>query len=922
MLNYIENFKSSVDFKIDVYDPMILFLRSLKEGTLEDKFKNINYVIFYNINADALVCLDLKEFNVDDDYDHVFHLLMRLNNFNGHTDSLDDIDDSDSDLDEEDKIENKKEEIKNAVLSKVAKELKIKNLTDFEAANKSEKDLILLLDREIEKYIDDPANMEKSFADLVDSIEKNPVVKRQAIQYVESKNIGLKNLNTLSKNLEKEIATLQDIAEIETVDALNEPDIFEVDIPDFDDRIKESHLSSLDEQYNIKQSRKDLINVVSGFSTSEYLPLAVDNIDITDTSDDFTKKETVKVRYRTPEGKYLSFSIDVPKFIDKKYMYLSGNKKVIKKQILRLPIIKTKYNRVEITTNYNKMTIERSTGNLSRRNQYLLKIIAGFKANPDVNIVYGDNAAVNFGTPADFEWEELSSSLTSLIKPPYKILFNIKDISATIETLDVPDDLPEDMYPIGFVSDILDMSDEKKVIYIQDGKIRVLDIASKKIEDTNKNLLEYIVGTVLGAPQSLEKLPPISKSYLYTNVTFLAETYPVFTLVASSNGLTDILKRYKVKYYESVEPKKNPNYVEVKFKDKYLYFEDIPKNNLLLNAIFTLKPEEYTRDAFDLAEPYTDYFVSRFGKAIGTYSRNRIKINLDMMIDPITRDVLKDLRMPTDIIDVLLQANTLLVGNTYQKLYDLRTYRIRGNEVVNARLYKIIASAYVKYLEHHMNGNPINLEIPKGILISTLQQDPNVNDHSLLNPIRELEDVSSASAKGFNGVNINQAYTLEMRLYNETMQGVLSGNATPFSGQSGITRTLTVDPKINTVRGFVGDIDQNSLNAANILSPVEMMSPFTACSADPTRSSMQVSQTKHTMPVRHAHKQLIGTGANKIMAYMISDDFCFKAKKSGIVESINEKEQLVILRYDDGTKDAIDIKEVLVKNSNSGFFIK
>jgi hypothetical protein len=139
------------------------------------------------------------------------------------------------------------------------------------------------------------------------------------------------------------------------------------------------------------------------------------------------------------------------------------------------------------------------------------------------------------------------------------------------------------------------------------------------------------------------------------------------------------------------------------------------------------------------------------------------------MIDPITRDVLRDMKQPTDIIDVLLQANTLLVGNTYQKLYDLRTYRIRGNEVVNARLYKIIASAYVKYQEHHMNGNPINLEIPRGSLISTLQQDPNVNDHSLLNPIRELEDVSSASAKGFNGVNINQAYTLEMRLYNDTM---------------------------------------------------------------------------------------------------------------------------------------------------------
>jgi hypothetical protein len=411
------------------------------------------------------VCIDLKEFDLKEDYDKFFHLLMRLNNFNGNTDSLSDIED-DADLDEEDVIENKKEEIKNAVFSRVAKSLKIKNLTDFEAANKNEKDLILLLDRSVEKYLNDPENLEKSFNDLVDTIEADPVVKRQAIQYVESKNIGLKNLNTLSKNLEKEISTLQDIADIETVDALNEPDIFKVDIPDFDSRVTESHLSSLDSQYNLKQSRKDLINVVSGFSTSEYLPIAIDKVEINDTSDDFTKKETVKVRYRTPEGKYLSFGIDVPKFIDNKYLYLSGNKKVIKKQILRLPIIKTKYNRVEITTNYNKMTVERTTGNLSRRNQYLLKILNNFKANPAVKIVYGDNAAVNFGNPADFEWEELSSDLTSLTASPYKLLFNIKDLKLILDTLDEPENLPNETYPIGFITDPLDIEDEKKIIYL------------------------------------------------------------------------------------------------------------------------------------------------------------------------------------------------------------------------------------------------------------------------------------------------------------------------------------------------------------------------------------------------------------------------------------------------------------------------
>ena len=55
---------------------------------------------------------------------------------------------------------------------------------------------------------------------------------------------------------------------------------------------------------------------------------------------------------------------------------------------------------------------------------------------------------------------------------------------------------------------------------------------------------------------------------------------------------------------------------------------------------------------------------------------------------------------------------------------------------------------------------------------------------------------------------------------------------------------------------------------------------------------------------------------------MISDDFCFKAKKDGVVEDIDRDTKLAILLYDDGSRDAIDLNETLVKNSNSGFFVK
>lgn len=84
---------------------------------------------------------------------------------------------------------------------------------------------------------------------------------------------------------------------------------------------------------------------------------------------------------------------------------------------------------------------------------------------------------------------------------------------------------------------------------------------------------------------------------------------------------------------------------------------------------------------------------------------------------------------------------------------------------------------------------------------------------------------------------------------------------------------------------------------------------------------MQVAQTGHTMPILHSSKQLIGTGMNKTLAFLISDDFCFHAKKDGIVNKIDMPHGLALLDYDDGTRDAIDLSDKLSKNSNMGFYI-
>ena len=76
-----------------------------------------------------------------------------------------------------------------------------------------------------------------------------------------------------------------------------------------------------------------------------------------------------------------------------------------------------------------------------------------------------------------------------------------------------------------------------------------------------------------------------------------------------------------------------------------------------------------------------------------------------------------------------------------------------------------------------------------------------------------------------------------MRAYDESMDGVVSGNSTPYSGQAGITRGLTYDPNITSVRGYIPKADRDSLSAVNLLSPTELLSSFTAAGADSPRQA-------------------------------------------------------------------------------------
>jgi len=83
---------------------------------------------------------------------------------------------------------------------------------------------------------------------------------------------------------------------------------------------------------------------------------------------------------------------------------------------------------------------------------------------------------------------------------------------------------------------------------------------------------------------------------------------------------------------------------------------------------------------------------------------------------------------------------------------------------------------------------------------------------------------------------------------------------------------------------------------------------------------MQSVQQKHIVSVKEQSAPLIGSGIEKTVPYIISDEFAFKAKEDGVVQKIDYKNKVAILKYKSGKEDLIDLDVVETNNSNGGFY--
>ena len=687
-----------------------------------------------------------------------------------------------------------------------------------------------------------------------------------------------------------------------------------------------------------KAYRKDLYDydqyrIFTSFSDSSEFPIFVNSISKEDSSDAYNAKETLNVKFSIAGGAPKSLIVDIPKVDQDGFLYLQGNRKQISNQITLMPIVKVWQSGdpvVQYSTSYNKIFISRSTQVFNRKLASLKKAVAKMKEDRKLTadgalIVPGRGYRKKFPKRLNLEYEELGKFLSSYKVGDLHIDFDPKKCQEAINKPTFDKELmteyaPEDKYNyIGTLKG-------KPLFSAVSGEVVALD--KDGATEVAKSICDLIIESSKSSKtisEAIETNKYTGNSLMFTKLEVANAYIPLIVFLGYKEGIEKIFDAYGVEYkFLPLEkgmdrPAASAEYPEaVKFRNGYLVFKDTnPVHGLLYNGLHQLETQKHNLEDYKAGgQGFVDYFAEkltpRYGRALDNF--------YVLFIDPITKDILRDKGIPNDLVGSFLYCNDLLIDSAFSRRYDINIYRIRNTECINAMLYKIVAREIESY-RRTGTGTGGAFKIKRNALMEEINETANFEDSTLINPIKDCENMAKSIFKGPGAPDYQHAQgTEEHRYFDHSMTGIY-GYSSSYDGNAGMNKKLSMNSSIVSKRGYLKEVDPNKVDATAIYSTGELAASFTCRHADPARSMMCVLQTGHMIPSVGMSQPLVSSGVFKAIPNIVSQDYCFKAPCAGVVKGFDSKlKNLLHLEYTDGTKGIIDMSPRYCRTP-SGFFV-
>ena len=782
------------------------------------------------------------------------------------------------------------------IISKIedSQQIKIDNLTG-DGANADKDELI--------KRIENAASTSADTDEAIDRLEEDDYIKNiiaslaaeedDSVKINAARSARINKLNDEFLNKKLNGTTIRDM--LDTTDNAKELPVSAIKVDTVNEEWENMQYINFEQNYNIDE---DIVAALHSLSTKT-VPVMVRDINIEDTSNSEDMIYTYTVNMEDATGNRFTLKFDIPKLKDHKFTRLRGNDKTFNGQLTQIPVSKTDEDTVQVVSNYKKIFISRfgtTTGKSFVITDRVLKTLRKMESK-EIKKTLGNNIRICSKYELPIDYIDIATEYSKLECGNYVFMFNQDDIYAKFG-----DKIDKSVgIPVGYIEP------SKDIMYYNIDKYSTFSMLVYSILRDNSNEFKEIFDTT-----------STSTRYTYSKASILNNHIPLVVILGYNEGLTKTLKKANVEY-ELVE--KRPRYDKnnrdiIKFNDGYLIYRLNYSSSLLLNGLKQCNTEDFSLAEINSKSMWLE-FLDLFG---GKILADGLDNFYDMMIDPITEEVLEYYKLPTDYCEILIYANNLLADNKYYRHTDMSARRYRSNEIIAGYAYQALADSYGEYRTNLKRNKKASMTMKQSTVIDRLLLDPTTSDFSILNPLLELEAINSVTYKGLVGMNADRAYSLDKRTFDDTMVNVL-GLSTGFAGNVGITRQATMDMNITGKRGYIKVTeDPENMSITKTFTATEALTPFGSRRDDPFRTAMTFVQTaKHGMRVKNAYPSLISNGADQALPYMITNTFAFKAKEDGKI--IEKADTHLIVQYKDGTHDFVDLRETVQKNSDGGFYV-
>jgi hypothetical protein len=272
-----------------------------------------------------------------------------------------------------------------------------------------------------------------------------------------------------------------------------------------------------------------------------------------------------------------------------------------------------------------------------------------------------------------------------------------------------------------------------------------------------------------------------------------------------------------------------------------------------------------------------------------------------MFIDPITRDLLVEMKEPTEFRGLLMRSCEMLMLDQHPDELDPAFMRIKGYERMAGAVY----SEVVKSIRSH-NGRTGKARLPIDLnpyaVWTNIAKDPSIAMVSDINPIENLKQQEAVTFSGTGGRG-SRSMTKHTRSYHPNDMGTMS-ESTVDSGDVGINTFLSADPQFTTLRGISKRYKKGESGATNLFSTSALLS-VGSDRDDPKRVNFVGIQHSHGIACDGYTQSAVRTGYEQVLAHRTSDLFALTAKQNGRVVSVSE--QGLVIEYEDGETKGIEL---------------